>query len=78
MLIHDDIVCLSNIVNYSNDMIEGKKEIEEYFDDVLKELLILRGYNKNKVYEFIDCGKSINVLEKYGRDCIISAMNRRI
>lgn len=77
MLINDDIECLNNIVKYSNDMIEGKKDIEEYYDDILKELLILKGYNKNKVYEFIGCGDSMRVLEEFGRDCISNEMNRR-
>lgn len=78
MLINDDIECLNNIVNYSNDMIEGKKDIDEYYDDILKELLIIRGYNKNKVYEFIEYGESMRVLDEYGKKCIYEKMNKRI
>ena len=44
-------------------MIEGKKDIEEYYDDILKELLIIRGYNKNKVYEFIEYGMNKKIKE---------------
>ena len=57
MLINDDIECLNNIVNYSNDMIEGKKDIDEYYDDILKELLIIRGYGMNKkIKEMVENG----------------------
>ena len=53
MIMNDDIECLNSIVKYSSDVIEGKKCIDEYYDDILKELLVLRGYDRNKVYEFV-------------------------
>lgn len=77
MLINDDIESLSMIIGYSNDMIYGKKDVEEYYDDILKELLVIRGYNKNKVYEYIGCGDCMRVLEEFGRECISNEMNRR-
>ena len=35
MMINDDIESLNMIIGYSNDMINGKKDIEEYYDDIL-------------------------------------------
>ena len=75
MLMNDDIECLNMIIGYSKDMIEGKKSIEEYYDDVLKELLIIRGLNSEKVYEYVGCGELINVIEKYGMDEIKRGMS---
>ena len=76
MLINDDIESLNMIIGYSNDMINGKKDVEEYYDDILKELLILRGYNKNKIYESVGCGELINVIEEYGMNEIKKGMSK--
>lgn len=77
MLMNDDIECLNMIIGYSKDMIEGKKDIEEYYDDILKELLIIRGYNKNKVYEYIGCGELIGIIDIYGKNEIMKEMSIR-
>ena len=77
MLMNDDIESLNMIIGYSNDMIEGKKDIEEYYDDILKELLVIRGYNKNKVYEYIGCGELISVIDIYGKNEIMKEMSIR-
>ena len=76
MVSKDDINSLNNVIKYSNDVIEGRKGIEEYYDDVLKELLIVRGLNSNKVFEYVGCGELINVIEKYGMDEIKEGMSK--
>ena len=34
-------------------------------------------YNKNKVYEYIDCGDLINIIEIYGKNEIMKNMSIR-
>ena len=77
MLMNDDIESLNMIIGYSYSLIKGEKDINEYYDDILKELLILKGYNKNKVYEYIDCGECMKVLDGFGRMCIDEKMSRK-
>lgn len=76
MLINDDINCLNKIRNMCNDLEYNNKFIDEFYDDVLKELLVLRGYNENKVYEYIGCGECMKVLDSFGKMCIDEEMSR--
>jgi len=46
MMMNIDVNSLNMIIDYCNKLNEGKKSIEEYYDDVLKELLIIRGMNE--------------------------------
>jgi len=77
MLINEDVECLNKIRNMCNDLEYNNKYMDEFFDDVLKELLVIRGYSKDKVYEYIDCGECMRILDDFGRKSIYDEMNRR-